>query len=307
MTKPHILLLGDCLLQPPPVDPFFSGVTRYWEETIKMFLSTHDPSHLMQFHWHFDFVTPPITDSGGITIPLQCTLISTIDAPHCLSSKFTESTVIIDMGASVCISPHQTDFVTYGDSAMKIKDLSSSNQVVGEGLIRWSLCDATGAVVDIELMGYHIPTADVRLLSPQVLLWSFGGHALLNSSGMDICLDDGVNLSANYCPRTNLPMIPLALSPGSQYCFWSDAFGYTTQDYKESVGLKSVLHQTNSNLSSSQKEVLLWHQRLSHASINWIQTLMHDRKWLPNSGNLDTALHSGPFIFTKVVLLRVMF
>ena len=26
---------------------------------------------------------------------------------------------------------------------------------------------------------------------------------------------------------------------------------------------------------------------------------MHNRKWLPNSGNLDAALHSGPFIFTK--------
>ena len=94
-------------------------------------------------------------------------------------------------------------------------------------------------------------------------------------------------------------MIPLALSAGSQYCFWSDAFGYTTQDYKGIVGLKSVLHQTNSNLSSSQKEVLLWHQRLSHVLINWIQTLMHNRKWLPNSGNLDAALHLGPFIFTK--------
>jgi hypothetical protein len=272
-----------------------------------MFLSTHDPSHFMQFHRHFDFVTTPTTNSGVITVPLQRTLISTIDAHHCLSSKFTESTVIIDTGVSVCISPHQTDFGTYGDSAMKIKDLSSSNRVMKEGLIRWSLCDATGTVVDIELMGYHIPTADVRLLSPQVFLRSFGGQALLNSNRMDICLDDGVNLSEYYCPRTNLLMIPLALSVGSQYCFWSDAFRYTTQDYKEIVGLKSVLHQTNSNLSSSQKEVLLWHQRLSHASINWIQTLMHDRKWLPNSGNLDAALHLGLFIFTNVVLLRVMF
>ncbi len=126
-----------------------------------MFLSTHDPSHLMQFHRHFDFETPPTTDSGVITIPLQRTLISTIDTPHCLSSKFTESTVIINTSASICISSHQTDFVTYGNSAMKVKDLSSSNRVVGEGLIRWSRCDATGAVVEIELMGYLIPTADV--------------------------------------------------------------------------------------------------------------------------------------------------
>ena len=126
-----------------------------------MLLSTHDPSHLMQFHRHFDFEMPPTTDLGVITIPLQRTLISPINAPHCLSSKFTESTVIIDMGASICISPHRTDFVTYGDGAMRIKDLSSSNLVVGEGLICWTLRFVFGAVVDIELMGYHIPTADV--------------------------------------------------------------------------------------------------------------------------------------------------
>ena len=93
-------------------------------------------------------------------------------------------------------------------------------------------------------------------------------------------------------------MVPLALSTGTRYCFWYDTCGYSTQEYKEIVGIKSVLHQTNSNLSSSQKEVLLWHQQLSHASTNWIQTLMQDRKWLPNTGYLDTALHLGPFIVT---------
>ena len=184
---------------------------------------------------------------------------------------------------------------------MKIKDLSSSNQVAGEGLIRWSLQDINGAVVTLELMGYHIPNADIRLLSPQVLIRTSGGHALLNHNGMDISLDNGTILSANYCPRTNLPMVPLALSSRMEhrYCFWSDAFGYSIQAYKEIVEIKSVLHQTNSNLSCSQKEVLLWHQCLSHASTNWIQTLMRDRKWLPDTNHVDAALHLGPFIVTK--------
>jgi hypothetical protein len=110
-------------------------------------------------------------------------------------------------------------------------------------------------------MGYHIPTTDVRLLSPQVLIRTLGGHALLNNQGMDISLDNRMILSANYCPCTNLPMVPLALSTSTRYCFWSYAFGYSVQAYKnEIVHIKSVLHQKNSNLSSSQKEVLLWHQ-----------------------------------------------
>jgi hypothetical protein len=93
---------------------------------------------------------------------------------------------------------------------MKIKDLSSSNQVAGEGFFRWSLHDANGTVVIIKLMGYHIPNTDVCLLSPQVLIWTLGGHALLDNQGMDISLDNGMVLSANYCPYTNLPMVPVA-------------------------------------------------------------------------------------------------
>jgi hypothetical protein len=108
-------------------------------------------------------------------------------------------------------------------------------------------------------------------------------------------------LSVKYCPRTNLPMVPLALSTSMEpwYCFWSDDFGYSIQAYKEIIEIKSVLHQTNSNLSSSQKEVLLWHQCLSHASTNWMQTLMRDRKWLLDTIHVNAGLHSGPFIVMK--------
>jgi hypothetical protein len=239
------------------------------------------------------------TKYGFVTIPLHRTMVSTIDAPFCLSSKIVTSNVIIDTGALVCISPHRSDFVTYASSKMKIKDLYSSDRVAGEGLIRWSLHDAHGTVVTIELMGYHIPNTDVHLLSLQVLIRTLGGHALLNNQGMDISLYNGMALSANYCPCTNLPMVPLALSMSTLYCFWSDVFGYSVQAYNEIVDIKSVLHQKKSNLSSSQKEVLLWHQQLLHASTNWIQTLMQDRKWLPNTGYPNAALHSGPFIVTK--------
>ena len=69
----------------------------------------------------------------------------------------------------------------YGSSTMKIKDFSSSNQVAGEGLILWSLHNATSTVVTIELMGYHILNADGCLLSPQILMQALGGHALFTN------------------------------------------------------------------------------------------------------------------------------
>ncbi len=53
----------------------------------------------------------------------------------------------------------------------------------------------------------------------------------------------------------------------------------------------------NTNLSASQKELLLWHQCLSHASIGWVQSLMRKKQWLTSEGN--KLMHSGPFIVTK--------
>lgn len=179
---------------------------------------------------------------------------------------------------------------------MRIKDLSSSNKVQGEGIIRWTMQDINGRPVDIELLGYHIPSADVRLLSPQVLLDTFGGQGIMTGSGIDFALSDGNRFSASLCPRSNLPLIPLALHPMRN--FWNEAFGYTLPNVQAIQGVKSLLSQENTNLSSPQKELLLWHQRLSHASLDWIQMLMRDRKYL-SATNADSSLHSGPFIKTK--------
>ncbi len=83
---------------------------------------------------------------------------------------------------------------------MKIKDLSSSNQVAGEGILRWLIRDTHGTSVVIEPLGYHIPNAEVCLLSPQVLLNPIGGKAIQTVQGIDIILDNGSNIYAKFCP-----------------------------------------------------------------------------------------------------------
>ena len=49
----------------------------------------------------------------------------------------------------------------------------------------------------------------------------------------------------------------------------------------------SVLHQTNQNITSLQKELLLWHQRLGHAGFQWNQAFMMNQE------------DNGPVILTK--------
>ena len=194
--------------------------------------------------------------------------------------------------------PHKSDFLSYKPSKMKVKDLSSSNQVKGEGIVRWTFQDADGTPVNVELLGYHMPTAEVRLLSPQVLLQTVGGHTLQTMNGVDISLDNGIRVLAAYCPQSNLPVIPL-MNRKETFCFWSSAFGFNMSNIDEINKIRPTLSQLNINLSSSQKELLLWHQRLSHASISWVQLLMRERSFLPCDNDRTAALHIGPFIKTK--------
>jgi hypothetical protein len=55
-------------------------------------------------------------------------------------------------------------------------------------------------------------------------------------------------------------MIPLALENEMKYCFWKKAFGFSVDSVCDINALKSILHQSNTNLLASQKEILLWHQ-----------------------------------------------
>ncbi len=120
-------------------------------------VSTHDSSCIMEFT---QFLSEPSHLHGVFTIPLQHqVLISRFEDPCFFSRKLIGSSLIIDSGASDCISPHKLDFIIYNKSKMKIKDLSFSNHVAGEGIIRWSMHDVLGTPIQIELLGYHLPKA----------------------------------------------------------------------------------------------------------------------------------------------------
>jgi hypothetical protein len=73
-------------------------------------------------------------------------------------------------------------------------------------------------------------------------------------------LDNGVTLLAHHCPQSNLPLLPLANINQAIRCFWLNAFGFTSSEFKEINAIKSsLLTANNTNLSQPQKKVLLWH------------------------------------------------
>ncbi len=53
-----------------------------------------------------------------------------------------------------------------------------------------------------------------------------------------------MELFAQYCPQSNLPLIPLALHTESSTCFWNAAFGFTANNFKKinQVHITSIQH-----------------------------------------------------------------
>ena len=125
-------------------------------------------------------------------------------------SRGVTAPLIVDSGASCCISPHREDFVTYGESDIKIKDLSGLNKVAGEGMLLWKVSDKFGREYEIQIKGYHIPHAKVRLLSPQCIIQAFpGSYGGQTSRHYVLRLQDGTILEAPY-GMGNLPVLRLS-------------------------------------------------------------------------------------------------
>ena len=154
--------------------------------------------------------------------------LNSLELPRAYSgARHTGVPLIVDSGASVCITPRREDFIYYRNSKVKIKDLSKTNEVAGEGVVRWKVRDKTGKIVNIDLPGYHIPNAEVRLLSPQVLLSTVGGSskAIQTPADLIFCLGNGVELQAHYCPRSNLPLLRSICDHAADIrSFWHDTF-----------------------------------------------------------------------------------
>lgn len=184
--------------------------------------------------------------------------------------------LIMDTGASCCISPCRADFIDYKQSTVNITDLSSTNKVAGEGLIKWDVLDVTGKSHTILIKGFHVPRASVRLLSPQCLLQldpTKSGRIEQDLERFRVFLGDGTVLDASY-GKANLPILPMFVAGQSN--IWTYSFSFSKDD--RSAYVQNLLHEKNANLTLAQKELLLWHFKLSHANLPAIRNLCRQKR-----------------------------
>ena len=245
------------------------------------------------------------------TLPLQTPTVY-------ISSLSSELPIVIDTGASCSVTPNLKDFITTPTvpETQSMEGLNGDKTtVVGAAQLRWDIEDVNGVRSDIETFGYFIPTANIRLFSPQVYLQEqhqLGNkhcHMRLNSNEVTLLLADKTELKFPIQPGNNLPIMLTheTLHPTQSRAHLSThvrqrghyenlssflcstvfhAFNEGALFQRDSFQVKrhnlldspAVLHKPNWNLSTPQQELLLWHHRIGHVNMKHIQTLLANPK-----------------------------
>ena len=218
--------------------------------------------------------------------------------------------IVIDTGASRSISPHKSDFIEFRSHQMDIGTISSSSKVEGAGIVRWNVTDQNGVTSVIETAAYYIPSASIRLYSPQYHFREHcDGSLRMDNVGLLLTLPAHRVKSALSSPFNAINNLPMML-PSHHPHFTSAMFSscpsgdeihaavnklspilkdvpvvehfdfLATRDTMEQLLLNG---DQRANLSSAQLELRMIHNKMGHVHMKRIQKLVHHEKPLDST------------------------
>lgn len=200
--------------------------------------------------------------------------------------------IVLDTGCSLSVSPFIEDFTSDLElmSDSKMHGLSDSTTIKGIGWVSWPIRDVFGRVAVIRTRCYHIPEARVRLCSTQTYFQE-GKRGKLVQDHEKIILKthDNDELYFPYQMNSNLPLMFLDNDVTPVGLTGQHAYDLTTDRHIETT--LTLLDDNNYNLSKQQKELLLWHNRLGHMGMGWLQSLMRFETIPVRTTGVNTCEH----------------
>ena len=115
--------------------------------------------------------------------------------------------LVFDTGATNDLTPYRADFLDYQKVDLDVKAVGSVGKIVGFGTVLYRLKTRCGHFVYRPGLAYHMPSADIRLMSPQASISVYGGKALLEGQSITYTLPDGRIVDIPLCNSSNLPLI----------------------------------------------------------------------------------------------------
>ena len=197
-----------------------------------------------------------------------------------------ETPIVLDTGASFSVTPHVSDFITPIQPAdlTTLNSLDGKISVHGTGQVEWVIQDQNDVKRIVRTTALFIPSAGVRLFSPQSFFMENEAGSLTCTH--DLCVlevPDGTKLEFPWQPKSNLPIMLTesmlskrveTSTPAHKVLNLDVGAWKGNQDDYPREPTPSVLLPNNLNLTGSQKELLLWHQRLGHADLQRVQALL---------------------------------
>ena len=177
---------------------------------------------------------------------------------HCMfQASNLHLPIVLDTGASTSITPILSDFI--GDlkptTTSKVNQLSGSTKVVGRGLVEWEVSDIWGITHVIQTEAYYIPDATIRLFSPQAYFQQQkGGHCIICEQKLQLTFLDNITLEFPYNKGGNLPLMLISTRRNTVTANLRPQETSLLVQPQLLQSYLSVVHQTNQNISSSQKE-----------------------------------------------------
>ena len=175
--------------------------------------------------------------------------------------------VIIDSGASFCLTFVEDDFIeSIRPSSIKtLQTVKDNIPLKGEGLVEWFARDINGQKITIWITALYVPEAHIQLFSPQIWLdTATKGSEYIMRKHVSCLIDgNGSELVIPYHPNNNLPIMFVSKNNKP-----SINITYPIKQPSRTDVFSSVTAETNQNLTAAQKELLLWHWKLSTLDSN---------------------------------------
>jgi hypothetical protein len=242
--------------------------------------------------------------------------------------RYRNIPAIVDSGASHGLTFSRHDFITYEKCHITVKAVGAENTVIGMGIVLYKMRATNGNICLVPGIAYHLPSCNLRLMSPQSYHQTYKGFSQLDGSEYTFFLAPAANgperheIRIPINDKTNLPMIFDVSTTGKEksdakpffvnsirmhqhfsgmfFGTWRCSYDYRDEGEEDEYEFRPLMHlsgktkmsclgclsdDSNPNLSTGQKELLLWHYRLG-ISTKHVQHLMKEHERKDEEGNV---------------------
>ena len=211
---------------------------------------------LRSFHIHYQTEPLPTISMPNCTSYLECT-----DTTFAFTNYIKTYPLVLDTGASISITPVLSDFIDDLQPSLvtTVHGINSKTNVVGSGTVEWKVNDVHGNLKTIRTFALYIPSAQVRLFSPQDFfrIQQTGTVHITKHDTRLFLQTDSSSESPILFPYHGTNGLPMIINDMVQ--FQHSAYHNIHVPFPQYFAYNShlTLHPDNHTLSSAQKELLL--------------------------------------------------